>query len=256
MAKPYKQMIHGFRRLYSHQLPSHPSPRSPIPCGQTRLFNATPSGCTRPSNPCPSADPSSTNRVFSRFFSSRSRLGSGTLSKLPPLGSGIKGLGLTSESGLGSRISFARSLKYSGNAGVAAGFRKSVVDKPLSAVSSAFSRYREVVRLQMEAFWRRNYLVILGAGAVAVCIALWRIMFGVANTFIGLSEGMAKYGFLALATAIVAFTVCTFIKESISKVTVVIILLKCILETIICRRIMVDEWDHRGRKMKSFCWTL
>ncbi|KAG6518529.1 uncharacterized protein LOC122056593 [Zingiber officinale] len=205
MAKPYKQMIHSFRRLYSHRFPSHPSPRSPIPCPQTRFFNATPSGYTRPSSPCLSADPLSPNRVFSAFFSSKSRLGSGTLSKLPPLGSGIKGLGLTSESRLSSRISFTRSLKYSGNAGVAAGFRKSMVDKPLSAVSSAFSRYREAVRLQMEAFWRRNYLVIVGAGAVAVCIALWRIMFGVASTFIGLSEGMAKYGFLALATAIVAF---------------------------------------------------
>ncbi|KAG6521418.1 uncharacterized protein LOC122052084 [Zingiber officinale] len=205
MAKPYKQMIHSFSRLYSHRFPSHPSPRSPIPCGQTRFFNATPSGYTRPSSPYPSADPSSPNRVFSAFFSSKSRLGSGTLSKLPPLGSGIKGLGLTSESRLSSRISFTRSLKYSGNAGVAAGFRKSMVDKPLSAVSSAFSRYREAVRLQMEAFWRRNYLVIVGSGAVAVCIALWRIMFGVASTFIGLSEGMAKYGFLALATAIVAF---------------------------------------------------
>ncbi|XP_074588377.1 uncharacterized protein LOC141844244 [Curcuma longa] len=206
MAKPYKQMIHGFRRLYSHQFPSNPSPRSPVPCGQTRLFNATPAGYTRPSNPRPSADPSSPNLVFSRLFSSRSRLGSGTLSKLPPLGFGIKGLGLTSESGLGFRTSFIRSLKYGRNAGVAAGFRKSVVDKPLSAVSSAFSRYREAMRLQMEAFWRRNYLVIMGAGAVAVCIFLWRIMFGVASTFIGLSEGMAKYGFLALATAIVAFT--------------------------------------------------
>lgn len=30
-------------------------------------------------------------------------------------------------------------------------------------------------------------------------------MFGIASTFVGLSEGIAKYGFLALATAIVAF---------------------------------------------------
>lgn len=57
----------------------------------------------------------------------------------------------------------------------------------------------------MEAFWNRNYLVFVGAGAVVVCIALWRLLFGVANTFVGLSEGMAKYGFLALSTAIVAF---------------------------------------------------
>lgn len=37
------------------------------------------------------------------------------------------------------------------------------------------------------------------------CALLWRIMFGIANTFIGFSEGMAKYGFLALSSAIVAF---------------------------------------------------
>lgn len=84
---------------------------------------------------------------------------------------------------------------------------KSVVDKPLSAVSSAFSRYREAVGLQMDAFWRRNYLILVGAGAVVACFALWRIMFGIASTFVGLSEGMAKYGFLALASAIVAFAV-------------------------------------------------
>lgn len=68
-------------------------------------------------------------------------------------------------------------------------------------------RYREAVGLQMEAFWSRNYLILVGAGAAALCIVLWRIMFGVASTFVGLSEGMAKYGFLALATAMVAFSV-------------------------------------------------
>jgi hypothetical protein len=50
-------------------------------------------------------------------------------------------------------------------------------------------------------------MFLVGAGAVVVCVALWRIMFGIASTFVGLSEGMAKYGFLALATAIVAFAV-------------------------------------------------
>ncbi|EEC70010.1 hypothetical protein OsI_00558 [Oryza sativa Indica Group] len=48
-------------------------------------------------------------------------------------------------------------------------------------------------------------MLLVGAGAVVVCIALWRVMFGIASTFVGLSEGMAKYGFLALATAMVAF---------------------------------------------------
>ncbi|KAF9595849.1 hypothetical protein IFM89_005335 [Coptis chinensis] len=40
---------------------------------------------------------------------------------------------------------------------------------------------------------------------------LWRLMFGIANTFVGLSEGMAKYGFLALSSAIVAFAVIFFV---------------------------------------------
>ncbi|KAL5228418.1 hypothetical protein ABZP36_016683 [Zizania latifolia] len=47
-------------------------------------------------------------------------------------------------------------------------------------------------------------MLLVGAGAGAVCIALWRVMFGIYSTFVGLSEGLAKYGFLALATAIVA----------------------------------------------------
>lgn len=84
---------------------------------------------------------------------------------------------------------------------------KSKIKEPGAAVKNAFSRYKQAVGLQMEAFWRRNSMVLWGAGGVLVCILLWRIMFGIANTFIGLSEGMAKYGFLALSSAIVAFTV-------------------------------------------------
>jgi hypothetical protein len=93
-------------------------------------------------------------------------------SKLAPLGQGVKGLG-----------------------------------RPMEAARSAAARYRAAVGLQVEAFWRRNYMILVGAGAVVVCVALWRIMFGIASTFVGLSEGMAKYGFLALATALVAFAV-------------------------------------------------
>ena len=84
---------------------------------------------------------------------------------------------------------------------------KKVVEKPLSVVTSTLSRYKEAIELQIEGFWKRNYLFMVGAGGVLVCILLWRIMFGIANTFVGLSEGMAKYGFLALSSAIVAFTV-------------------------------------------------
>ncbi|XP_078445151.1 uncharacterized protein LOC144714304 [Wolffia australiana] len=82
---------------------------------------------------------------------------------------------------------------------------RSLASKPLEAFSSFASRYREAVGLQMEAFWKRNYLVLVGVSGVFLCIGLWRLMFGVASTFVGLSEGMAKYGFLALASAIVSF---------------------------------------------------
>lgn len=84
---------------------------------------------------------------------------------------------------------------------------KKVVEKPLSAISSLFARYRGAIGLQIEGFWKRNFLLMVGAGGVMVCIVLWRIMFGIANTFVGLSEGMAKYGFLALSSAMVAFAV-------------------------------------------------
>ncbi|KAK9189722.1 hypothetical protein WN943_018321 [Citrus x changshan-huyou] len=84
-------------------------------------------------------------------------------------------------------------------------FTKKVFEKPASVVSSTFSRYREAIGLQIDAFFKRNYLLLFGAGGVVVCMLLWRIMFGIANTFVGISEGMAKYGFLALSTAIVAF---------------------------------------------------
>lgn len=79
------------------------------------------------------------------------------------------------------------------------------LDKPLGSAKFLFSRYREAFGLQLEAFWRRNYLVLVGLLGVGLCIFLWRLMFGIASTFVGLSEGIAKYGFLALATAIVAF---------------------------------------------------
>lgn len=61
--------------------------------------------------------------------------------------------------------------------------------------------------MQIDAFFKRNYLFLFGAGGVILCALLWRIMFGIASTFVGISEGMAKYGFLALSSAIVAFAV-------------------------------------------------
>ncbi|CAH8360381.1 unnamed protein product [Eruca vesicaria subsp. sativa] len=82
---------------------------------------------------------------------------------------------------------------------------RKVVEKPMKAVSSSFGRYRVALGLHVDAFWKKNSLVVFGAGGVFVCIFLWRVMFGIASTFVGLSEGMAKYGFLALSSAIVAF---------------------------------------------------
>ncbi|KAK1264802.1 hypothetical protein QJS04_geneDACA016986 [Acorus gramineus] len=84
--------------------------------------------------------------------------------------------------------------------------RRLMIKKPLEALSSTASRYRGAIGLQIEAFWKRNYLVLVGAVAVVLCLLLWRVMFGIANMFVGFSEGMAKYGFLALAWAMVAFT--------------------------------------------------
>ncbi|WJX34470.1 hypothetical protein P8452_22581 [Trifolium repens] len=83
---------------------------------------------------------------------------------------------------------------------------KKVLEKPTAALTSAFSRYREAMVLQLEAFFKRNQLFLFGAAGVVFCAVLWRILFGIANTFVVLSEGMAKYGFLALSSAIVAFT--------------------------------------------------
>lgn len=86
-------------------------------------------------------------------------------------------------------------------------FASKMAKKPAQAVRNAFERHKEAARLQIEAFWKRNYMIVLGAGGLVVCILLWRLLFGIATTFIGFSEGMAKYGFLALSSAIVAFTV-------------------------------------------------
>lgn len=99
------------------------------------------------------------------------------------------------------------STKSTGFRKIDGNFARKVVDKPVKAVSSTFARYREAIGLHIEAFWKKNSLVVFGAAGVFVCIFLWRIMFGIASTFVGLSEGMAKYGFLALSSAIVAFSV-------------------------------------------------
>lgn len=87
-----------------------------------------------------------------------------------------------------------------------ANFVKAVIGRPLSAARSAFFHYQEAIGLQLDAFWKRNSLILLGAGGVLLCALLWRLMFGVASTFVVLSEGMAKYGFFALSAAMVSFS--------------------------------------------------
>ncbi|KAL0321740.1 UNVERIFIED_CONTAM: hypothetical protein Scaly_2470400 [Sesamum calycinum] len=84
-------------------------------------------------------------------------------------------------------------------------FAENVVTQPTLVFKNMLGRYKEGIGLQIEAFWMRNHLVILGAGGFCVCILLWRVFFGIASTFVGFSEGMAKYGFLALSSAMVAF---------------------------------------------------
>ncbi|XP_062157112.1 uncharacterized protein LOC133864719 [Alnus glutinosa] len=103
---------------------------------------------------------------------------------------------ISSTTGVGVRLFSVNSPKFA---------KRVFFDKPATAITSTFSRYREAIGLQIEAFFKRNSLFLIGAGGVLVCALLWRIMFGVASTFVGFSEGMAKYGFLALSSAIVAF---------------------------------------------------
>lgn len=147
--------------------------------------------------------PSQINYHPSRIFTNSSHLSPKTHLKpsaFSPAGLGFGKLNLNS-SGFryfSSKTSNIR--KANGN------LAKSVIDKPVSAVRSAVSRYRDAVGLQIDAFWKRNSMLLVGAVGVVVCGVLWRVMFGIAHSFVGLSEGMAKYGFLALSSAIVAFS--------------------------------------------------
>lgn len=83
---------------------------------------------------------------------------------------------------------------------------KRLVAEPLAQVSRTANKYRDAVGLQVEAFWRRNYLFIFAAGGVVLVGLLWRVMYGVTSTFISVSEAMAKFGFLALSAALVILT--------------------------------------------------
>ncbi|XP_024029712.1 uncharacterized protein LOC21400138 [Morus notabilis] len=172
MSKPSSRIVQGLLRLHNHAQIPKPSPPFRAHHSAAAPNRFRPSGSSNAF--LPRASP--THRTNPHAFSSGA--------------------------GLGLRFfSFRASELGKGNAN----FAKKIFEKPASAVAATFSRYREALGLQIEAFCRRNYLFLLGAGAVMACALLWRIMFGIASSFVGFSEGMAKYGFLALSSAIVAF---------------------------------------------------
>ncbi|RVW81377.1 hypothetical protein CK203_038133 [Vitis vinifera] len=202
MAKPPQRLFQhhsqflGLLRSHINRLHFHDKPSISLPAG----------GSLSPSSAIRGPDPLSTTLCFSSRVESF-QIQSKRLSKpypIPPIFS----------SGFGARL-YANSsgLRYFssggwnlGKAQTNANFPKAFLDLPLRSLRSAFYRYREAVGLQIEAFWKRNYVFLLGAGGVVLCVVLWRAMFGIATTFVGLSEGMAKYGFLALSASIVAFS--------------------------------------------------
>ncbi|XP_015877616.3 uncharacterized protein LOC107414039 [Ziziphus jujuba] len=145
--------------------------------------------------------PTSSNGVLPRYPSSPSynphAFSSGSLG-FSKLGGSSHGFGP-----IGPRFF---SLGSSGFGKANGNFAKKVFDKPVSALTSTFTRYREAIGLQIEAFCRRNYLFLLGAGGLLLCALLWKVLFAIADSVVGISEGLAKYGFLALSSAIVAFT--------------------------------------------------
>ncbi|KDP21622.1 hypothetical protein JCGZ_03293 [Jatropha curcas] len=199
MSRPSPRIIHGLLKLhyYHHISSSNPlsatsSLTSKIGTSLTRpysngVFNSTPLNSRIYSNPSFFSKPASPNGGLSQVLSWTKPNFSSSLKTCY----GVR------------RFSFKTSSDFGKTAG--GNFAKKVFEKPATAVNSTFSRYREAIALQIEAFWKRNVLFVLGAGGVVMCALIWRIMFGVANTFVGLSEGMAKYGFLALSSAIVAF---------------------------------------------------
>nr|DAD38578.1 TPA_asm: hypothetical protein HUJ06_012900 [Nelumbo nucifera] len=238
MARPSGRIIRGLFRLHFNQIPSNPTPQNGVfssansSSGLSSLRNVI---LEPHSNLC-IHQPTFVNRGFSQISSKHNCPTPSVEYVIRNYSSGVLSSGLSKSSCLNPEINLklqtfsnfsSRSLGLHKHPGNLSGcryfsfrssdfgklngiFTKTVVDKPLSVVRSAFTRYREAVGLQVEAFFKRNYLVLVGATGVALCILLWRVMFGIANTFVGLSEGMAKYGFLALSTAIVAFTVSFF----------------------------------------------
>lgn len=198
MVKPSDfRAVQGFIRLhYSRVNPVSIGRSNPLAFSSPAIpSNGVSQLQPRPSFHSLSSKPTSTNLGLSQILS------------YPKLNPKLQALGLPRVN-LSFSLAFRLvSTKSSGFRKVDGNFARKVVDKPVKAISSTFARYREAIGLHIDAFWKKNSLVLFGAGGVFVCIFLWRIMFGIANTFVGLSEGMAKYGFLALSSAIVAFSV-------------------------------------------------
>ncbi|KAJ9160496.1 hypothetical protein P3X46_025892 [Hevea brasiliensis] len=209
MSKPSPRIIHGLLRLHYRQHVSNSKPSSPstssIACKigsslarpySNGFSNSTLLNSQIHSSPSFCSNSTSSNGGLSQVLSWAKPNFSSSLRTYHPFAKqscsyGVRQFSFKSSSNFGKT--------FNGN------FAKKVFEKPAAAVSSTFSGYRDALGLQIDAFWKRNFLFLLGAGGVVLCALLWRVMFGIANTFVGLSEGMAKYGFLALSSAIVAF---------------------------------------------------
>lgn len=79
-----------------------------------------------------------------------------------------------------------------------------LVPRPVSqawAQANAPGAMRQVISLHLNAFWQAHRFKVLGFAAVFAAYVLWRIMYGVASTFINLSETLAAGGFFALAAS-------------------------------------------------------
>ncbi|KAJ6744607.1 IMPORT INNER MEMBRANE TRANSLOCASE SUBUNIT [Salix purpurea] len=198
MSRHSPRIIQGLLKLhYNHVSTSKPSPlttplASKIDTSFTRPYTNASSNFTSFNSqiPCFTSKPTSPNPGLSQFLSCTRP--NSSFSKNGSFFNGVRQFSLKGSSNLGKRVD--------GN------FAKKLLEKPATAVTSAFSRYREALGLQIDAFLKRNSLFLIGAGGVIICALLWRLMFGIANTFVSLSEGMAKYGFLALSSAMVAFS--------------------------------------------------
>ena len=146
MSKSSSRLIHGFIR--HHNYTQIPKPSSPNSTTAATLFRDSLSRAHH-SGPAPTTRfgaPSSFNAVLTRIASSPKH----------------KFDAFSSKAGLGLRFFSFRSSGL-GKANTNGNFAKKVFYKPATAVASTFSRYREAIGLQIEAFFKRNYLVLLGA---------------------------------------------------------------------------------------------